>query len=470
MALLEVRRLEKWYGSRKVVDGVSFEVNPGEVVGLLGPNGAGKTTSFRMATGQITPNGGTVIFNGEDVTDLPMYRRARLGMGYLSQEQSIFRKLTVEQNLLAILEALPRSRTLGRRLTRAERWQRTEAALTRFNLLQVRKNVAAKCSGGEKRRLEIARCLVCEPLLILLDEPFAAVDPKTTEDIRRNVRDLANHGIGILLTDHNVREVVKTADRIYLIVEGKVVCHGTPAELIRDPVAIDAYLGSTFEDDVLMARVAGFKSARSDGDEPDAGSLAQLTPAEPPGGPAAGPAAAPVDDGEEPADDGPIPLGPDVWSSETHGEPPPPRVPPTRPAARAPAPPPTEPAPVLADNTLPTSPTPSTAIPAAPAPVPKLSGGVQQLLEQEKMRRLVEQLRDRDQMPAAWHELAGRGTAAVPILLEALERRELEVRHLAFRLLESVTGEQLAFQSDAPEEVRLRQVAYLRARLEKRAG
>jgi lipopolysaccharide export system ATP-binding protein len=258
MALLEVRGLVKYYGSRKVVDGVSFEVNPGEVVGLLGPNGAGKTTSFRMATGQIAPNDGTVYFAGEDVTDKPMYRRARLGMGYLSQEQSIFRKLTVEKNLLAILEALPQSRTLGRRLTGHERRERTEEALARFNLTHVRRNQAARCSGGEKRRLEIARCLVCEPQLILLDEPFAAVDPKTTEDIRRNIRDLADQGIGILLTDHNVREVVKTADRIYLIVDGKVVCHGSPGDLIRDPVAIDAYLGTTFQDDVLMARVAGF--------------------------------------------------------------------------------------------------------------------------------------------------------------------------------------------------------------------
>src|SRR5262245_20835172 len=263
MALLDVHGLVKTYGRRKVVDGVSFQVNPGEVVGLLGPNGAGKTTSFRMTTGQLTPDDGEVWFNEQDVTRLPMFRRARLGMGYLSQEQSIFRKLTVEQNLTAILEALPASRTLGRPLTRAERKQRTEQALEQFHLTHVRKNSAAKCSGGEKRRLEIARCLVCEPLLILLDEPFAAVDPKTTEDIRRNVRDLANQGIGILLTDHNVREVVKTADRIYLIVEGKVVCHGTPEELIRDPVAIDAYLGSTFEDDVLMARVAGFASSKA---------------------------------------------------------------------------------------------------------------------------------------------------------------------------------------------------------------
>src|SRR5437899_2016186 len=173
MALLEARGLVKIYGKRRVVDGVSYEVNPGEVVGLLGPNGAGKTTSFRMTTGQIVPNDGQVVFNGEDVTGLPMFKRARLGMGYLTQEQSIFRKLTVEKNLVAILEALPKSRSLGRRLTRKERWDRTNAMLERFQLEQVRKNSAARCSGGEKRRLEIARCLACEPLLILLDEPFA---------------------------------------------------------------------------------------------------------------------------------------------------------------------------------------------------------------------------------------------------------------------------------------------------------
>src|SRR3954464_1383804 len=212
MAILEVRGLVKYYGRRKVVDGVDFDVDVGEVVGLLGPNGAGKTTSFRMTTGQITPNGGRGRFADADVTTMPMFKRARAGMGYLSQEPSIFRKLTVEQNLLAILEALPRSRTLGRRLTSAERHERAESALKQFPLTEVRRNPAARCSGGEKRRLEIARCLVCEPLLILLGEPFAAVDPKTTEDIRRNIRDLANTGIGILLTDHNVREVVKTAD------------------------------------------------------------------------------------------------------------------------------------------------------------------------------------------------------------------------------------------------------------------
>jgi lipopolysaccharide export system ATP-binding protein len=251
MALLEARGLVKFYGKRKVVDGVSFDVNPGEVVGLLGPNGAGKTTSFRMTTGQIAPNDGTVMFNEQDVTRLPMFRRARLGMGYLTQEQSIFRKLTVEKNLLAILEALPRSRSLGRKLSYTERWERTNALIQRFQLEHVRKNSAARCSGGEKRRLEIARCLACEPMLILLDEPFAAVDPKTTEDIRRNIRELATQGIGILLTDHNVREVLKITDRSYLIKDGRVVTQGTPQQLIHDPIAINEYLGTTFTDNTF---------------------------------------------------------------------------------------------------------------------------------------------------------------------------------------------------------------------------
>jgi len=191
MPILEVQGLVKFYGRRKVVDGVNYEVNKGEVVGLLGPNGAGKTTSFRMTTGQITPNDGCVLFAGHDVTRLPMYRRARLGMGYLSQETSVFRKLTVEQNILAILEALPVCRSLGRSLRRAERWERTDAVLEQFGLNKVRKNSASRLSGGERRRLEIARCLVCEPLLILLDEPFTGIDPITISDIRQIVRDLA---------------------------------------------------------------------------------------------------------------------------------------------------------------------------------------------------------------------------------------------------------------------------------------
>src|SRR4051812_1425265 len=172
MALLEVHGLVKYYGRRCVVDGVDFNVNAGEVVGLLGPNGAGKTTSFRMTTGQITPYAGKVTFNGQDVTCLPMFRRARLGMGYLSQETSVFRKLTAEQNILAILEIMPALRTLKRPLTRKERYERTEKVLDQFGLTKVRATTAARLSGGEKRRLEIARCLVCEPLLILLDEPF----------------------------------------------------------------------------------------------------------------------------------------------------------------------------------------------------------------------------------------------------------------------------------------------------------
>ncbi len=205
MPLLEVRGLVKYYGRRKVVGGVDFQVDAGEVVGLLGPNGAGKTTSFRMTTGQITPHAGTVWFNGQDVTDLPMFKRARLGMGYLSQETSVFRRLSVEQNILAILEAMPASREKGRPLTRQERRQTTDRALEQFGLTRVRKNKASRLSGGEKRRLEIARCLVCEPLLILLDEPFTGIDPITIADIREIIQALRQQGIGILLTDHNVR-------------------------------------------------------------------------------------------------------------------------------------------------------------------------------------------------------------------------------------------------------------------------
>lgn len=248
MSLLTVKGLVKYYGRRAVVNGVDFEVNAGEVVGLLGPNGAGKTTSFRMATGQITPNEGNVWFNGEDVTALPMYQRARLGMGYLSQETSVFRKLNVEQNLLAILEIMPQARTLGRALARSERYERMEAAIQRFGLDKVRKNVAARLSGGEKRRLEIARCLVCEPLLILLDEPFTGIDPITIAEIRQIILELRNEGIGILLTDHNVHEALKITTRSYLIKDGKVRTHGTPAQIVRDPVAIAEYLGAGFSD------------------------------------------------------------------------------------------------------------------------------------------------------------------------------------------------------------------------------
>jgi lipopolysaccharide export system ATP-binding protein len=249
MPILEVKGLVKFYGRRKVVDGVDYAVNKGEVVGLLGPNGAGKTTSFRMTTGQITPNDGTVTFDGHDVTALPMYKRARLGMGYLAQEKSVFRKLTVEQNILAILEAVPALRSLGRKPSRAERRKIADTALEQFGLNKVRKNSAARLSGGETRRLEIARCLVCEPLLILLDEPFTGIDPITISDIRQIVRDLAAQGIAILVTDHNVRETLKITDRSYLIKDGQVRTQGTPQQIIRDPIAISEYLGASFVED-----------------------------------------------------------------------------------------------------------------------------------------------------------------------------------------------------------------------------
>src|SRR5438094_3679549 len=248
MPLLEVRGLVKFYGRRCVVNGVDFQVDAGEVVGLLGPNGAGKTTSFRMTTGQITPNDGQVLFNGEEVTGLPMYKRARLGMGYLTQETSVFRKLTVEKNIVAILEIVPFVRSLGRKPTRSERWDRTDQILEQFGLTRVRKNNAARLSGGEKRRLEIARCLVCEPLLILLDEPFTGIDPITIADIRQIVQALSQQGIGILLTDHNVREALKITDRSYLIKDGVVRTHGTPQEIVHDQIAINEYLGTGFNE------------------------------------------------------------------------------------------------------------------------------------------------------------------------------------------------------------------------------
>src|SRR5262245_46486821 len=257
MPILEVKGLVKYYRRRgKVVDGVCFEVEPGEVVGLLGPNGAGKTTSFRMATGQLTPDDGIVLFNGEDVTALPMYRRARLGMGYLSQETSVFRKLTVEQNILAILEAMPFNRILGRKFTRQERWQRTNQVLEQFGLQRVRKNLASRLSGGEKRRLEIARCLVCDPLLILLDEPFTGIDPPTIADIKNIMRDLRNQGIGLLVTDHQVREIFGVTDRMYVISQGKVLVAGTPQEVAGHKEAIERYIGHTIEGLVFPGQAA----------------------------------------------------------------------------------------------------------------------------------------------------------------------------------------------------------------------
>jgi len=367
MPILEVRGLVKSYGRRRVVDGVSFEVEAGEVVGLLGPNGAGKTTSFRMTTGQITPEDGAVLFNGQEVTRLPMYKRARLGMGYLSQETSVFRKLSVEQNILAILEIMPFLRSLGRRLTSKERWERTDAVLEQFGLTRVRKTTAARLSGGEKRRLEIARCLVCEPLLILLDEPFTGIDPITIADIRQIIHDLRNQGIGMLLTDHNVREALKITDRSYLIKDGKVRTHGSPQEIIRDPIAISEYLGTGFNDDTI----------------------------------------------------GHMPPDPGASGGERRPE------------------------------------------PAEPA--------VHLVLEQEKIHRLIEGLKTSDHAAAA-AELLERGQAALPALLEALERRDVEMRRQAHEVVQTILNGSIAFDPYAPEALRRQQLDQLREQVARKAG
>jgi lipopolysaccharide export system ATP-binding protein len=386
MPLLEVRGLVKYYGRRKVVGGVDFQVETGEVVGLLGPNGAGKTTSFRMTTGQITPHSGTVWFNGQDVTLLPMYKRARLGMGYLSQETSVFRRLSVEQNILAILEAMPASREKGRALTRTERWETTDRVLEQFGLTRVRKNKAARLSGGEKRRLEIARCLVCEPLLILLDEPFTGIDPITIADIRQIIQALRQQGIGILLTDHNVREALKITDRSYLIKDGVVRTHGTPQHIIHDPIAINEYLGVGFNDGSFMP-----------------------------------PMPAPVT---------------------------------SAPVAYAPEPSGTTPSAVAAPAT-------------ASIPEPK-SSAVHLVLYQERIRRLVENLKTPEQQQAA-DELVGEGRAAVPALIDALERRDVELRRQAYHVLQLI-DESVTFDPFAPESLRRQQIADLREQFHRRAG
>ncbi len=359
MAILEARGLVKFYGRRKVVDGVNFDVDVGEVVGLLGPNGAGKTTSFRMTTGQVTPNDGKIYFAGKEVTLQPMYKRARLGMGYLAQETSVFRKLTVEENILAVLEAIPRYRSLGRKLTKAERFRKTDEILEKFGISHLRKNNAARLSGGEKRRLEIARSLVCDPLLILMDEPFTGIDPQTIEDIQKIVRGLRDEGIGILVTDHRVREILTITDRSYLIKGGRVVTHGTPQQIIRDPIAISEYLGNSFTDDSL---------------------------------------------------------------------------------------------------------TRNASTPAAPSPIQ----AIHEVVEQEKVHRLIDRLQAGD--PGAVGELLQRGPDSVPALLEALERRDVELRRHAFEILQRLLGHQIDFDPYAPEAQRRQQIAHLRERCERKAG
>ena len=236
--LLETNGLVKIYDGRTVVNGVDFNVRPGEIVGLLGPNGAGKTTSFYMIVGLVPPNGGRVMFNGDDVTRMPMYQRARLGMGYLPQEESIFRKLTVEENIMAVMETL--------KIPRKEKVARCNELLERFGITHIRNNIALTCSGGEKRRVTIARSLVTRPSLLMLDEPFSGVDPIAVNEIQGIVEDLRKSGLAILITDHNARQTLELVDRAYLIYEGKVLREGHRDFLINDPVSRELYLGDRF--------------------------------------------------------------------------------------------------------------------------------------------------------------------------------------------------------------------------------
>ena len=239
-SVLFASNLRKTYNGRAVVDGVSITVQPREIVGLLGPNGAGKTTSFYMIAGLIPADAGSVCFNGHDISRLPMHRRARLGMGYLPQEESIFRKLSVMDNLVAILETRPN-------LNRAERLERAHDLLQRFGIAKLAKHLAITLPGGEKRRLAIARALCSEPTLLMLDEPFAGIDPIAVEDIQRIVRELRERdGLAILITDHSVRETLTITDRAFLIHDGRVILEGASLELVDDPIARKHYLGEDF--------------------------------------------------------------------------------------------------------------------------------------------------------------------------------------------------------------------------------
>ncbi len=241
LALLEAHNLRKAFAGRTVVDSVSFTVERGEIVGLLGRNGAGKTTSFRMAIGMIDADGGKVVFDGQDVSHMPMYQRARMGMGYLSQEPSIFQRLSCEDNLLAILETLD--------LPSVERKRRAGELLAQFGLSHKAKTAARTCSGGERRKLEIARSLITKPRLILLDEPFSGVDPIAVEELQDEIRRLAGAGIAILITDHNVQQTLRVCDRACIIDAGRKFAEGSPKELINDERVRRVYLGSLFRGD-----------------------------------------------------------------------------------------------------------------------------------------------------------------------------------------------------------------------------
>ncbi|MFZ1613651.1 MAG: LPS export ABC transporter ATP-binding protein [Holophaga sp.] len=235
---LEARDLHKSYGDRNIVRGVSLNVAPGEVVGLLGPNGAGKTTTFYMVVGVEAPDAGQILWQGKDVTHMPMHRRARKGIGYLPQESSVFRGLTVWENLMALGELQP--------LTRPEQKERCERLLEEFHLQKVRTTLGMSLSGGERRRCEMARALVTSPKIMLLDEPFAGVDPKSVMEIQGLIADLRKRGIGVLITDHNVRETLQIADRAYILADGMIMKHGLPKEIADDPDIRRVYLGDRF--------------------------------------------------------------------------------------------------------------------------------------------------------------------------------------------------------------------------------
>ncbi|MBR1889432.1 MAG: LPS export ABC transporter ATP-binding protein [Alloprevotella sp.] len=236
--VLRTEGLVKIYGKRTVVNNVSFEVKQGEIVGLLGPNGAGKTTSFYMTTGLIVPNGGKIFLNNQDITTYPVYKRARAGIGYLAQEASVFRTLSVEDNIMSVLEMTD--------LNLEQRKDRLESLIAEFRLQKVRKNQGNQLSGGERRRTEIARCLAIDPKFIMLDEPFAGVDPIAVEDIQYIVWKLKDRNIGILITDHNVSETLTITDRAYLLFEGQILFHGTPEELANNKVVREKYLTNSF--------------------------------------------------------------------------------------------------------------------------------------------------------------------------------------------------------------------------------
>ncbi len=236
---LSADNLRKVYKKRAVVDGISLKVSKGEVVGLLGPNGAGKTTTFYMLTGIVKPDGGSVHLNGKDITKSPIHERSRAGIGYLPQEPSVFRKLSVYENIYAALELKNNDKSLNR--------ETTERLIREFGLEKVRDSKGYSLSGGERRRVEIARCISTEPDVIMLDEPFSGIDPISVSDIQRMIFSLKEMGLGVLITDHNVRETLKITDRAYIVADGKILCHGSPQEIVSNEEVISRYLGEGFE-------------------------------------------------------------------------------------------------------------------------------------------------------------------------------------------------------------------------------